>query len=620
VLGISGLARAMDHKRRHMPGLDAREYAIFQGADAAAALVAGGRVVAAAAEERFDGVKHSSAFPRGAAAFCLELANVRPAELDYVAHSFSYGAERRHYMSLPEYYRTMYDEVLAPEVTRGIAEEVLGVGLAEKFVPVPHHLAHAASAYVPSGFDAALVLVSDGLGERSSATVLAAEGDRADVLRETPAHSSIGLLYGLFTLYLGFWFGDGEYKVMGLAPYGDPTKFFDVIMSRWISLEPAGDYLVPLLLENHTVRDKETYRAALAVMERELGPRRSPQAPIEQRHMDVAAALQMVVQKTQLHLLRHFQRETGLRRLCLAGGVALNCVANGTVLRSGLFEDLYVQPAAGDDGAALGAALHASGAWGRRLAGPFNPRLGPEYDLAACLRAARGVPGLDLQTFDDDDSLAEAVARLIARGGVVGWFQERMEFGPRALGSRSILGDPRRVELRDRINAMVKKREAFRPFAPAVLAECAGDWFEIPTGKVGRFADMLFVTQVHRARRRDLPAVTHVDGSARVQTVSQDDSPRFWKLIRAFGRHTGVPVVLNTSFNVQGQPIVRTPDEAVLTLRRAGLDALVMDRLLVVPAVPGVALPGDGTPDGASRSAAPPGTERDKASEEDRDG
>ncbi|WP_433528509.1 carbamoyltransferase family protein [Micromonospora sp. CA-263727] len=581
MLGISGLAAAPGYKRRNLPGLTAEEYAIFQGGDAAAALVVDKRVVAAAAEERFDGRKHSAAFPAEAARFCLDAGATAAADLDVVAHSFSYLPERRLYGSMPEYYRKMYDEVLDPEITVRRAEQALGIDLSGKFLPVPHHLAHAASAYVPSGFDRALVLISDGLGERQSATVFVASPQDYEPLVEVPAASSLGLLYGLFTMYLGFRFNDGEYKVMGLAPYGDPSKYADIFLRRWVHLDSDGRYLIPLLFENTSVLERETNRGALRALEAELGPRRFPAEPIEQRHMDIAAALQVVLERCQLHLLTHVQQRTGLRQLAIAGGVGLNCVANRAVLRSGLFDDVYVQPAAGDDGAALGAALYAAGCSGRSRGGGFHPLLGPQFGLDDCRRAASRVDGLDVRLLGDEAELARAVAELLEAGAVIGWFQGRMEFGPRALGNRSILADPRRAELRDRINGLVKMRESFRPFAPAVLAEHASEWFDIPPTLAHRFADMLFVADVWPEHIRRMPAVTHVDGSARVQTVSREVNPAFWRLIHEFGRRTGLPALLNTSFNVQGQPIVRTPDEAVATFVDAGLDALVMGRLLV---------------------------------------
>lgn len=580
VLGFSGLDGARRFKRDRLSELTESEYAIFQGADAAAGLVVGGRVAAAAAEERFDGQKHSEAFPAAAAHFCLSEAGIGPDDLDLVAHCFSYGPERDFYLGQQGYYNDLYREVLAPEANRAVAEKALGTDLGGRFLPVPHHLAHAAGAYLPSGFDRALVLVSDGLGERHSATVLAAGPNGFETVRAIGAHDSLGLLYGLFTLYLGFRFGDGEYKVMGLAPHGDASRHRRVL-ERLVELAADGTYRVPVLLENVTDLDKETYRPALAELERLLGPRRSPGAPMEQRYMDIAAALQAVLERAQLHLLRAVRAETGLDRLCVSGGVGLNCVANGVVLRSGLFDEVHVQPAAGDDGAALGAALYAAWQSGERPEPEPGTLLGPRYGAEECERAARTTAGVRVTEAADDAELTSAVAGLLNEGLVVGWFQGRMEFGPRALGNRSILADPRRADMRDRINALVKKRESFRPFAPAVTAEAAAGLFELDPEDVHMFAAMLFVAHVRDEHAVRMPATTHVDGSARVQTVSRTDNPRFWGLLRAFETRTGLPVLLNTSFNVAGQPIVRTPREAVDTFLDAGLDALVMDRLII---------------------------------------
>ncbi|MEU1122900.1 carbamoyltransferase C-terminal domain-containing protein [Streptomyces sp. NPDC005899] len=580
VLGFSGLSLARTFKERSWPDLESREYAITQGADAAAALVVGGRLVAAAAEERFDGVKHSSAFPAGAADFTLETAGLKASQIDLVAHCFSFGPERDFYTGQGDYYRGLYETALDPDVNRAVAERCLGRDLTGRFRAVPHHLAHAASAYYPSGYEDALVLVSDGLGERHSATVYAAGAGGLQTLAEVPAHSSLGLLYGLFTLYLGFAFGDGEYKVMGLAPHGDPSRHINTILRDWVHLDSGGRYFVPLLLENVSDLDKETYGAALAVMEGQFGPRRDPADPVEQRHKDIAAALQAVLQRAQLHQLTHYRGETGLTRLCLAGGVALNCSANGVLLRSGLFEDLYVQPASGDDGAALGAAYVVSAELGERPEPVIGTAFGPAYGPRDHERAAAR-PGLDVRRTQDDAELVALTARLITEGQVVGWFQGAMEFGPRALGHRSILADPRRAEMRERINSLVKKRESFRPFAPAVTEEAATAIFEIEPEDVHRFAEMLFVGYVRPAYAERLPAVTHVDSSARVQSVARAASPLFWSLIEEVGELTGLPVVLNTSFNVAGQPIVRTPDEAVRTFLDAGLDALVLGRLVI---------------------------------------
>jgi carbamoyltransferase len=584
ILGFSGLARFDSYKRKHLSDLTESEYAVVQGADAAAALVVDGKVIGAAAQERFDGVKHSADFPAGAADWCLRSAHRSVQDIDLVAHSFSYGGERDFFTGQATFYQGLYEDVLDPRINQRIAEERLGIDLTGKFVPVQHHLAHAARAYLPSGFDEAAVVVSDGLGERNSVSAYLATRAGYQRLLQLPAHSSLGLLYGLVTMYLGFRFGDGEYKVMGLAPLGDPARYTSTFLEKFLILHDDGTYSIPLLLENVTDIDKESHRPALRALAEELGPPRPPGASIEQRHMDLAAAVQASLEAAQFHLLRHVRGLTGASKVCLAGGVALNCVMNGKLLRSKLFDDVFVQPAAGDDGAALGAAMYVAQEHGMTTSGAAYPLLGPAYGAEECAKIAAGRADVAVTRFDDDDSLAVAVAELIANGSVVGWFQGPMEFGPRALGSRSILADPRSPDMRNRINRMVKKREWFRPFAPAVIEERAADLFEIDPADRATFESMLFVAYV-RDDAPEIPAVTHVDGTARVQTVRRSRSPRFWALIDAFGQLAGVPVVLNTSFNVAGQPIVRTPEQAIDTFVDAGLDALVLDRLLLTPSV-----------------------------------
>jgi carbamoyltransferase len=584
VLGFSGLPLAQAVKRDLLGQLTEDEYAVTQGADAAAALVRHGNVVAAAAQERFDGIKHSSAFPIDAVRFCLTMAGVPASGLSAVAHSFSYG-DCEPVFATEEFYADFYRRALSPEVNREHAERLLGVDLADRYLPVEHHLAHAASAYYPSGQSESLVLVSDGLGERNSATVWHWTRDgRAVRLREVPAIDSIGMLYGIFTMYLGFRFSDGEYKVMGLAPWGDPGSTAARILRDFVEILPDGAYRVPLLLRDVTAVEKETHRGAIAAIEAVFGPRRQAGDPITSRHKDIAAGLQAVLQMVQLHVLAYFRELTGLSTVAMAGGVALNCSFNGALLRSGLFDQVYVQPAAGDDGAALGAALVAAERLHGRPVPGSSTLLGPGFDDDECRAAARAVPPEHVKMVEarDEEEVIEKALELIVTGAIVGWFAGRMEFGPRALGNRSILADPRRPDMRARINELVKKREGFRPFAPAVTAEDAGRYFEMADGTERQFREMLFVAYVREQHRPDLPAVTHVDGTARVQTVFEDENPRFWRLLDAMGRATGYPILLNTSFNVAGQPIVRTPQEAVDTFWRAGLDALVLGSSLLI--------------------------------------
>ncbi len=479
----------------------------------------------------------------------------------------------------------------------------------EKFVSVPHHLAHAASTFYPSGFAEALILVSDGMGEAQSMTVAVGKGIEIKVISEIPACHSLGILYGVFTLYLGFYMGSDEYKVMGLAPYGNPHRFFNQIM-EFVTLANDGTYSIPIFAHNRTIQDRETHAGVLKFLAAKFGPAREPEAEITQFHRDIAAALQAALQTCQLHVLRHFRKQTGLKNLCLAGGVALNCSANGVIKRSRLFKGVFVQPAAGDDGSALGAALYA-----QRLHDPeFKtcpitvPLWGPEFGDGEIRRAFAGRDDYEIVELESFDAVCREVASRLARGEIVAWFQGRMEFGPRALGNRSILADPRDPMMRERINSLVKKREGFRPFAPVVTKEAAARIFEIAPGDEDTYAHMLYVTHVRAQYRERLPATTHVDGSARVQTVGEEQNPRLWQLLREFEKLSGLPVLLNTSFNVRGQPIVCNPREALDTFLFANLDLLVAGNLLVTSRKP-AAIHGtlaDHGPNGLGRSERKP--------------
>ncbi|MCF7982845.1 MAG: hypothetical protein K9L70_00425 [Thiohalocapsa sp.] len=471
----------------------------------------------------------------------------------------------------------------APDLQRALIEQHYpGAGLSDKFVPVPHHLAHAASCYYPSGFDESLIVVNDGMGEVHSTTVAVGSGQDIVLLDTVTAPHSLGILYGVLTLYLGFRMAFDEYKVMGLAPYGDCGKYFDQMMGL-VKLRKNGLYTVASLFRNETLQAKETYSGTLQLLEDIFGPRRQPGDAIEQRHKDIAAALQAVLEQALMHMLEHFRLKTGQDRLCMAGGVALNCSANGAIKRSRLFEDIFVQPASGDDGTALGAALYVLHGRSKQLPrGPMPmPYWGPEFTKDEIALTLDEYPGLHHQFYSEPKDLIEAVVALLSAGQVVAWFQGRMELGPRALGNRSILADPRNPDMRQRINRLVKKREGFRPFAPAVPAEFAHRYFSIDPGDESLYAYMLCVTSVREQFRAMLPAVTHVDGSARVQTVAKTANGRFWELLNRFGQKTGVPVLLNTSFNVRGQPIVRDPVTALNTFADSDIDALVLGDCLV---------------------------------------
>ena len=580
VIGISGFDNSVAFKRRELPDLDPGEYRVAQGFDSAAALVTDDGVAAAAAEERFTGEKSTGAFPRNAILYCLEAAELEPADIDHIAHGFAYRPMPFHQNGSLEQRR--YNEVYAPEVTAARAEEIFP-GWGSRFVSVPHHMAHAASAFYLSGFDDALIVIADGMGELESLTVASGEADAIRVLRRYSIPQSLGILYSLFTLYLGFEMMMDEYKVMGLAPYGDPGRYRHE-MQQVIELGEEGSYQIPILAHN-TRAEWETHRGALRALGDLFGERREPGGPVDDRHRDIAAAVQAGLEDVLFHVLEHFQQATGARRLCMAGGVALNCTVNGLIADRGMFDDMFVQPASADDGSALGAALHVHRTHGRgerrrRMAMPY---WGPDLTEAAIETALTARRDVRAQRHNDVDELIRVAAERLAAGEVVAWAQGRLEFGPRALGNRSILGDPRDEKMRDHINGLIKQREEFRPFAPAVVSESASQYFEIADGKERYYPHMLFVAQTRPEYRDQLGAVTHVDGSARLQTVDKKENPRFWALLKQFEELTGLPVILNTSFNLKGQPIVKDPAVALETFVVSNLDALVIGDYLVTP-------------------------------------
>ena len=582
ILGISGFENSVRHKRTRFPNLEERSYRIAQGFDSAAALVRNGRVEFAVAEERLTREKATGAFPVNSIRACLQHARLDPRALDFVAHSFDYEPCRILFDDDPAL-RDLYADVYDPSLqVRRLEQHFPNVDWRRRFVAVPHHLAHAASAFYPSGFDNALVLVSDGMGELESMSIYAATENRFDLLAAVPAFHSLGILYGVFTLYLGFEFAMDEYKVMGLAPFGDRRRYFDGVMDL-VRLQDDGTYIIPPFGANGTFEQRETHGGVLAMLVDRFGPAREPTGEMTDRHRDIAAAVQAVFETVQRHVLTHFARTTGLRNLCMAGGTALNGTHNGTVQRSGLFRRVFVQPAAGDDGSALGAALYVQHSRDSQTpsARITAPLWGPSYErdeIHGILSTRGDVEAVEYRSFDE---LTISAAERLSQGQILGWFQGRMEFGPRALGSRSILADPRPADMRSRVNRLIKKREGFRPFAPAVVAERAAEYFDLEPGDEETFAHMLFVVPVRGPFRERLPAITHVDGTARVQTVAAAIHPRFHGLLTAFGAVTGLPILLNTSFNVKGQPIVCSPTEAIDTALSAGLDALILGDFVV---------------------------------------
>ncbi len=561
--------------------------------DSAAALAEDGRIVAAAQEERFTRRRHDAAFPAHAIRYCLAERGVRLADVDHVAFydkpflkferlletylAFAPRGFRSFRLAMPIWLREkLFQRSLLGDELRRV-DPSFDPG---RLLFAEHHVSHAASAFYPSPFERALVLTMDGVGEWATSSAAIGDGRSLTILKELHFPHSLGMLYSAFTHYTGFRVNSGEYKVMGLAPFGTP-RFLPLILERLMDLKEDGSFRLDQRFFD--------YCAGLTMTSGQFdelfgGPARRPDEPLTQRHMDLAASVQAATEEVVLRMTRSLQRETGEENLCLAGGVALNCVANGRVLRDGRFRRLWVQPAAGDAGGAVGAAL---AAFHQHRDGPRAPHvadgrdgmegayLGPAFAQQEIEQRLSAL-GARFEVVSDDE-LLDAVAEELADGRAVGWFQGRMEFGPRALGNRSILGDPRSPTMQSVLNLKVKYRESFRPFAPAVLRERVAEWFELDEDSpymmlvadvLGRRriaapdADALFGIERLRVPRSEIPAVTHVDHSARVQTVHAETNPRFHELLRRFEARTGCPVLVNTSFNVRGEPIVCTPEDA----------------------------------------------------------
>jgi carbamoyltransferase len=580
--------------------------------DSAAALVIDGRIVAAAQEERFTRKKHDAAYPARAVAYCLDEAGLEPEQLDYVSFydkplvkferlletylAFAPSGLRSFSLAMPAWAK---DKLFI----RRLLRKQLGPQLRAPLLFLDHHESHAASAFFPSPFEEAAILTLDGVGEWSTSCYGAGRGNRMQLTHHLQFPHSLGLLYSAFTYYCGFKVNSGEYKLMGLSPYGQPV-YADAIRRHLIDLKADGSFRLNMEYFNYCQGLTMTNRS----FERLFGgPPRSPESALEQRHMDLAASIQVVTEEIVLRMARTVRQSTGLRYLVLAGGVALNCVANGKLLREAVFDDLWIQPAAGDAGGALGSALFV---WHQLLGHPRRSHdaqhgsfLGPRFGPAEVQRFLNQVEA-PYDSFDDEDTLFEEVARLLAAEKVVGWFQGRMEFGPRALGARSILGDPRSPRMQATLNLKIKFRESFRPFAPIVMREHASEWFDIDPRHESPY--MLLVAPVlqrHRItvsdadarvmaedpdlRRRvnvirsSIPAVTHVDHSARLQTVDQERNPGTFRLLKAFHRLTGCPVLVNTSFNVRGEPIVCTPEDAYRCFLATDMDVLVLENCVL---------------------------------------
>ncbi len=541
--------------------------------DAAAALLRDGDLVAAAHEERFSRKRHDPDIPKHAVDYCLGEAGIGIGDVDYVVFYDKPFIKLERILttylatfprSLPSFTKSipiwLKEKLWVPTQIRNT------IGFEGEVLFAEHHQSHAASAFLPSPFEEAAILTCDGVGEWATTTLGVGRGNGFELLKEVRFPHSLGLLYSAFTYYLGFKVNSAEYKVMGAAPYGEP-RFADKILEHLVDLREDGSFKLDMRYFAYDYGLTMTNKR----FEKLFGePRREPESEMQQFHWDMAASVQKVTEEIVLAMVRDLHAQTGMRNLCMAGGVALNCVANGRIVREGPFDQLWVQPAAGDAGGALGAALFAHNAV---LGEPRSFRMdhaywGPEFSDEEIRRYLdeRGVP---YHSHSRDETI-EQVARLLDEQAVVGWFNGRMEWGPRSLGSRSILADARNEENWKRVNLKIKFRESFRPFAPACLEERASEWFDIDRAS----PYMLLVCQVREGKK--IPAVTHVDGSARLQTVNRDQHPDFYDLIQAFDQRSGCPVIINTSFNVRGEPIVCTPEDAYLCFMRTNMDVLVL--------------------------------------------
>ena len=575
--------------------------------DSAAALVRDGEIVSAAQEERFTRKKHDSRFPSNAVEYCLSQEGVGLSDVDFVAFydkpflkferlletyvAFAPRGLRSFAMAMPLWVREkLFQKNLLHNELKQFSKEF---DWEHRLLFAEHHQSHAASAFYPSPFEDALILTMDGVGEWATTSVALGSGNKLEIIKEIHFPHSLGLLYSAFTYYTGFKVNSGEYKVMGLAPYGSP-RFAKQILDQLLDLKADGSFRLNLAYFNYCTGLTMTNSKFDSLFE---GPRRKPEELLTQRHMDLAASVQVVLEEVVLRMTRALAAETGKKNLCLAGGVALNCVANGRLLRDGHFERIWIQPAAGDAGGALGAALAAYHSFKGQ---PRRPNrccdnmkgsyLGPEFSQAEIER--RLTAACARYVVLSDDELLDACADALESEKAVGWFQGRMEFGPRALGGRSILGDARSPKMQSMLNLKVKFRESFRPFAPSVLREHVCEWFELDQDS----PYMLLVANVLEQRRKpmteaeqglfgieklnvprsDIPAVTHVDYSARIQTVHKETNPRYHALIQRFDKRTRCPVIVNTSFNVRGEPIVGTPEDAFRCFMGTDMEVLAI--------------------------------------------
>lgn len=573
--------------------------------DSAACLVQDGKIIAAAQEERFTRKKHDFSFPRNAINYCLQEGKIKSSDLDFVTF---YDKPFIKFERILETYLT-YAPLGIKSFIKAMPlwikqklwlKELIKKELGYKgtILFLEHHESHAASAFLPSPFNEAAILTMDGVGEWTTSSIGIGKGNEVKLLEEIKFPHSLGLLYSAFTYYTGFKVNSGEYKLMGLAPYGEP-RYKDLILSKLIDLKEDGSFKLNMEYFDYCVGLTMTNKKFEELFD---GPPRKPESRLTQKDMDIARSIQEVTEEIMLRMAKHAYKVTGLKNLCLSGGVALNCVGNGKILREGPFNQIWVQPASGDAGSALGAALFV---WYQYLGNKrtvdgskdlqHGSYLGPKFDKNWILEflKKKNVPFVELKS----EEIPEKIADLVASEKVIGWFQGRMEFGPRALGARSIIGDARSPKMQEEMNLKIKFRESFRPFAPSVIKEKTSDYFDINCESpymllvapvrneirrsISQDEEKLFGIDKLNVSRSTLPAITHVDYSARIQTVDKSNNPLYYKMISKFNEKYGCAVIINTSFNVRGEPIVCTPEEAYLCFMRTNMDYLVMENFLL---------------------------------------
>lgn len=581
ILGYSGLDGYLEFKNSHITGLSKFESYVSQGMDAAAAIIKDGKIIAACAEERFTGSKHTGSFPKNAIDACLHMAGITIEDITFFAHNFNYEPYRE-LLELNEYTDELYKNVLSNESQISLFKKYYSIDITEKYHAVDHHEAHALYTFDTSGFDTSLVVIADGLGEYSSISIY--KGTRTEglsLLETYSPTSSLGMLYSAVTDYLGFVTNSDEYKIMGLAAYGDPAPYKE-LFNEIVNLGPDGSIQINHLLPEKidSPLDRETYRVFKRWLSEQVFPERNPEAELEQQHKDFTAALQARLNEAMHHLVSYWKQKTNLNNLTMAGGVALNCVANAYIAQQKIFEGIYIAPASADDGTALGAAIAVLRTSGEGLDSCHYTELpfyGPPIELNPSNPTILEY-SLTLREVTDTE-LVDEIATEILNGKIIAWAQGNMEFGPRALGHRSILADPRQYEMRDRLNVVTKQRENFRPFAPLVKEESIETYFNTIKGVV--YKHMLVNVTVKKDHRHNLQAITHVDGTARVQSVSKHDLPILWKLLDAVEQRIGLPVLLNTSFNLKSMPIVCSDKDALKAFVDSDIDLLVINNTII---------------------------------------